>query len=145
MHIPIQSFFAHQRKRANLARTLIAKLDQPTLVPGNVHVVYLRNAEATKLAQVLRAVVASELGVAAATMPGAVAQPSLQTATQVSTQQGSTMQTPPSSPAPLQGPLPTGGATGFIQADPTTNTLIITANERVYTNVRAIIDQLDAR
>ena len=47
--------------------------------------------------------------------------------------------------APLQGPLPTGGATGFIQADPTTNTLIITANERVYTKVRAIIDQLDAR
>lgn len=48
--------------RADLARTLIAKLDQPTAQPGNVHVVYLRNAEATKLAQVLRAVVTSESG-----------------------------------------------------------------------------------
>jgi len=36
--------------RAHLARTLIAKLDQPTASPGNVHVVYLRNAEATRLA-----------------------------------------------------------------------------------------------
>ena len=59
-------------------------------------------------------------------------------------QQGST-QPPPSSPTPMQGPLPAGGATGFIQADPTTNTLIITANERVYRNLRVIIDQLDAR
>ena len=135
---------APTQARANLARTLIAKLDQPTLVPGNVHVVYLRNAEATKLAQVLRAVVASEMG-AAATTPGAVMQPAVQPATQTPTQQGAGMQMPPSSPAPMQGPLPIGGATGFIQADPTTNTLIITANERVYRNVRAIIDQLDAR
>ena len=50
-------------------------------------------------------------------------------------QQGSN-QPPPSSPTPMQGPLPAGGATGFIQADPTTNTLIITANERVYRNLR---------
>jgi general secretion pathway protein D len=136
---------APTQARANLARTLIAKLDQPTLVPGNVHVVYLRNAEATKLAQVLRAVVASEMGVAAPTTPGAAMQPASQPVTQAPTQQGSAMQMPPSSPAPMQGPLPIGGATGFIQADPTTNTLIITANERVYRNVRAIIDQLDAR
>jgi general secretion pathway protein D len=41
--------------------------------------------------------------------------------------------------------LPSGGAAGFIQADPSTNTLIITTNERVYRNLRVIIDQLDAR
>ena len=131
--------------RANLARTLIAKLDKPTLVPGNVHVVYLRNAEATKLAQVLRAVVASEYGASAASMsPGIANQPMAQAATQAVMQQSSNSP-PPSSPTPMQGPLSTGGATGFIQADPTTNTLIITANERVYRNLRAIIDQLDAR
>ena len=44
-----------------------------------------------------------------------------------------------------QGPLPTGGPGGFIQADPATNTLIITASEAVYRNLRAVIDQLDAR
>ncbi len=125
--------------RANLARTLIAKLDQPTALPGNVHVVYLRNAEAVKLAQVLRAVVAGESGAAVTSTPTATtpaAQP--QTA-------AASLQAPPASPAPQQGPLPVGGVAGFIQADPTTNTLIITANENVYRNLRAIIDQLDAR
>jgi len=46
--------------RASLARALIAKLDQPTAQRGNVHVVYLKNAEATKLAQTLRAVISSD-------------------------------------------------------------------------------------
>ncbi|MGZ3240800.1 MAG: secretin N-terminal domain-containing protein, partial [Burkholderiaceae bacterium] len=46
--------------RANLAKSLIDRLDQPTSQPGNVHVVYLRNADATKLAQTLRAVVSSD-------------------------------------------------------------------------------------
>lgn len=129
--------------RSNLARNLIAKLDQPTTLPGNVHVVYLRNAEATRLAQVLRAVVAGETGAASPTGPTTTtpAQPTQPT----TPQQGAGLQAPPSSPAPQQGPLPTGGTAGFIQADPATNTLIITANERVYRNLRAIIDQLDAR
>ncbi len=126
--------------RANLARTLIAKLDRPTTLPGNVHVVYLRNAEATRLAQVLRAVIAGESG--APTPTGTPQQPATP---QGGAQQGAGLQPPPSSPAPQQGPLPAGGAAGFIQADPATNTLIITANERVYRNLRAIIDQLDAR
>lgn len=124
--------------KGKLARTLIAKLDQPTTLPGNVHVVYLRNAEASKLAQVLRAVVAGESGTlstgqAQTAAPPPVAQP------------GGGPPAAASSPAPQQGPLPSGGAAGFIQADTTTNTLIITANERVYRNLRAIIDQLDAR
>jgi general secretion pathway protein D len=107
---------APSEARANLAKSLIAQLDQPTEHPGNVHVVYLKNAEAAKLAQTLRAVVSSE----ASTTPSA----------------------PPGS---VQQPLPSGGPAGFIQADSATNTLIITANETIYRNLRAIIDQLDAR
>lgn len=131
--------------RAGLARALIEKLDQPTALPGNVHVVYLRNAEATKLAQVLRAVVAGATGTTTPGMP--TAQTPVQPVAQPSTTQpqGAGLQAPPGAPAQPQGPLPTGGAAGFIQADPSTNTLIITANERVYRNLRAIIDQLDAR
>ena len=129
--------------RARLARTLITKLDQPTASPGNVHVVYLRNAEATRLAQVLRAVVAGELGAAT---PGTISPTSPQTPTQTTTAPPTGgLQAPPASTVPQQGPLPTGGVGGFIQADPTTNTLIITANERVYRNLRGVIDQLDAR
>jgi general secretion pathway protein D len=129
--------------RARLARTLIAKLDQPTALPGNVHVVYLRNAEATRLAQVLRAVVAGESGASTA---GVISPTALQTPAQsASATQTGGLQAPPASTVPQQGPLPIGGAGGFIQADPTTNTLIITANERIYRNLRGIIDQLDAR
>jgi general secretion pathway protein D len=115
--------------RANLAKSLIAKLDQPTANPGNVHVVYLKNAEATKLAQTLRAVVTSDSSAISST-PDSSAQLS-PAARQPS--------------APAQTPLSSGGAGGFIQADPTTNTLIITASESVYRDLRTVIDKLDAR
>jgi general secretion pathway protein D len=116
---------APSEARSNLARTLIEKLDQPTAQPGNVHVVYLKNAEATKLAQTLRAVVSSDTAVITTATP--------------------TPSAAAPSPPQAQQPLPSGGQAGFIQADPTTNTLIITASESVYRNLRAIIEQLDAR
>jgi len=129
--------------RVNLARALISKLDQPTTLPGNVHVVYLRNAEATKLAQVLRAVVASESSTASSSTVNPTASISSQPA--AASSPGSALQTAPLSASSTQSPLPTGGAAGYIQADPSTNTLIITANDKVYRNLRVIIDQLDAR
>jgi len=113
---------APSEARANLAKELIAKLDQPTAQPGNVHVVYLKNAEATKLAQILRAVVTSDSSAITVSTPSS-----------------------PSSPAQAQATLSSGGAAGFIQADPTTNTLIITASESVYRDMRTVIEQLDAR
>lgn len=124
-------------------RSLVERLDQPTSKPGNVHVVHLRNAEATQLAQTLRAIVAGET----ATPGGGNQQAQMQ---QTSQQQGNNtaagLQTSPStSPQQQQGPLPTGGPGGYIQADPTTNTLIITASEAVYRNLRAVIEQLDSR
>ncbi|MGB7650586.1 MAG: type II secretion system secretin GspD [Gallionella sp.] len=110
---------APSEARANLAKSLIAKFDQPTAMPGNVHVVYLKNAEATKLALTLRAVMAADTSTPAPAIPTAGQAPQIA--------------------------LPTGGAGGFIQADASTNTLIITAAEPVYRNLRAIIEQLDAR
>jgi general secretion pathway protein D len=38
-----------------------------------------------------------------------------------------------------------GQGSGFIQADPATNSLIITASDAVYRNLRGVIDQLDVR
>ena len=137
--------------RGNLARSLIARLDQPTALPGNVHVVYLKNAEAVKLAQVLRAVVLGEAGVASQNMNliGGISTtqstPQSQTtlsASPVSTTMPTTLVT---TNVANQAPLASGGIAGYIQADPTTNTLIITANETTYRNLRNIIDQLDAR
>ncbi len=145
--------------RANLAKSLIAKLDQPTAQAGNVHVVYLKNAEATKLAETLRAVVSGEGG-GNAGQSGSGSLSSLgsntgntqmgQSGIGSSSQAGSS-QTGPTNPA-LSSSARTGaqqalggGQAGFIQADATTNTLIITAPEAVYRNLRAVIDQLDVR
>jgi general secretion pathway protein D len=122
--------------RVNLAKTLIEKLDQPTVEPGNVHVVYLKNAEATKLAQTLRAVVTSDTAATASASPQPTRSASLNT---------TSSSTPSSSSTSSQTTLSTGGPGGFIQADPTTNTLIITASESVYRDLRTVIDQLDAR
>ena len=154
---------APSEARARLARSLVDKLDQPTAMPGNVHVIYLKNAEAVKLAQTLRAVVASDPsasglqgGSSGSSTPS---NPALNTGaaggafgqnsqggmggSQVGLGQGSLGQS--SQNQSSQGPLPTGGPGGFIQADPATNSLIITASEAVYRNLRGVIDQLDAR
>ena len=126
--------------RASLAKALIAKLDQPTAVPGNVHVVHLKNAEATKLAQTLRSVVTSDTSTPASNQPAQ---------NQQQNQGGLTSQGGLGAPPPLQAQQPTampsGGAGGFIQADAATNTLIITSSEAVYRNLRMVIDLLDVR
>ena len=140
--------------RANLAKSLIAKLDQPTSQLGNIHVVYLKNADATKLAQTLRAVVASDgsattaQGSAAATnsLGGASGGASMgNTGSASSGMGGSSMGSGGASLSSAPAQLTSGGAAGFIQADASTNTLIITATDAVYRNLRAVIDQLDAR
>ncbi|WP_426195468.1 type II secretion system secretin GspD [Massilia sp. DWR3-1-1] len=141
--------------RANLAKSLISKLDQPTAEAGNVHVVYLKNADATKLAQTLRAVVSSDTSLpqtqqgtsGGSVGSGANAGGSGGLAGQQSSgnqgQGGGTL----SAQSPGQTLGGGSGATGagFIQADASTNTLIITASEAVYRNLRAVIDQLDVR
>lgn len=132
------------QSRIHMVRSLVQRLDQPTSKPGNVHVVHLRNAQATQLAQTLRAVMAGESGSPVNTQQ-TQQQAQMQ---QVNQQTGATsagLQTGPSTQAQPQGPLSTGGPGGFIQADPTTNTLIITASEPVYRNLRSVIDQLDSR
>jgi general secretion pathway protein D len=131
--------------RVGLVRTLIAKLDQPSAVPGNIHVVYLKNAEATRLARTLLGAGGSDPGA------GGLSPSTTPTAFQAAAR-------PPGSPPPTQPPggaptTPTttaasvsgqvGGAQ--IQADPTTNTLIITAPDAVYRQLRVVIDQLDVR
>jgi len=129
--------------RANLAKALIAKLDQPTSTPGNVHVVHLKNAEATRLAQTLRSVFTNDTS---ASTPSATGQnQNINQPQQNLGSQGSAggLNAPP--PAPPLPTLSSGGPGGYIQADAATNTLIITSSEAVYRNLRTVIDLLDVR
>jgi general secretion pathway protein D len=145
--------------RANLAKSLIAKLDQPTAQAGNVHVVYLKNAEATKLAETLRSVVSGDSSNSGSqSTSGGLSTQGLGGNTNQMGQSGIGQTSPtgagqngPSNPAlnssnsGRSSQQAAGGAAGYIQADATTNTLIITAPEAVYRNLRAVIDQLDVR
>ncbi len=113
--------------RIGMVRRLVAALDQPE-ISGNIHVIYLKNAEATKVAQTLRLVLAGESGQAAGSAstaaPGAPPSPGRQTAS-------------------AAAGTPAGG--GIVHADPVTNSLIITASEAMYNNIRRVVDQLDRR
>jgi len=122
--------------RLALTRSLAEQLDQPNATgagaaSGNIHVVYLKNADATKLAITLRAAVSAQGSTAASASPSPLAQgPGLSTP-------GTTLGASNTATQPSTG--------GQIQADPATNALIITAPEPQYRQLRSVIDMLDQR
>ena len=127
--------------RMALARSLIAQLDQPSdsgpnAASGNIHVVYLKNADATKLAATLRAAMSAQGGSGNANAAGA-AMPTVTPGSNNANNAGGANASFNSSSQPSTG--------GQIQADPSTNALIITAPEPQYRQLRAVIDKLDAR
>ncbi|AMP01917.1 type II secretion system protein D [Collimonas arenae] len=135
--------------RANLAKSLIAKLDQPTTNAGNVHVVYLKNADAVKLAKTLRAIVSADTSLPTSNSSSKNASAGGNSGSMLQSSNSNSLGTSTSTPSPANdaSSQSSGGsnAAGFIQADDTTNTLIITASEPVYRNIRGVIDQLDTR
>jgi general secretion pathway protein D len=126
---------ASNQTRLTLVKSLIDKLDQAPPATangaaGNIYVVYLKNANAVQLATTLRAAVSGEARNAPS--PGST----------------------PAATGSAGGALSSGVAGGAssaattggqIQADPATNSLIITASEPQYRQLRAVIDKLDAR
>lgn len=137
------------------ARMLIEKLDRPSseLASGNIHVVYLKNADATKLAGTLRAALAADpKGLGATTGIGSTGSapgvsspapaPNSSGSTSVGLQGGSTSGVPT-----LGGFNASSGATtgGQIQADTATNSLVITAPEPQFRQLKEVIDKLDSR
>ena len=110
--------------RVGLIKSLVERLDQPSSkdAAGNIHVVYLKNADAVKLATTLRAALAGT----------------------------PTTSTTPTAPTPATAAAAAAASAqpstgGQIQADPATNSLVITAPEPQYRQLRAVIDLLDAR
>ena len=101
-------------------RTLIAGLDIPTAAGGNIHVVYLRNAEALRVAETLRGLLSGSSNPVptAPVVPGAAAGTSSGAAAPVSSS---------------------------IQAYASTNSLVIVAPDHVYNSLRTVIEKLDAR
>nr|WP_322992719.1 type II secretion system secretin GspD [Limnohabitans sp.] len=117
--------------RLALTRSLADQLDQPNATgagaaSGNIHVVYLKNADATKLAGTLRAAMTGQGGTT--NMPTSASPTGTPSAANNAAANAS---------APATG--------GQVQADTATNALIITAPEPQYRQLRSVIDMLDQR
>ncbi|MFP4897083.1 type II secretion system secretin GspD [Paraburkholderia sp. EG304] len=171
---------ASNTARLAAAKELAKQLDMPTTMPGNIHVVPLRNADATKLARTLRSMLGKD-GDEGSSGGSNDANSFNQNSTGGGLSNSSSSTGTSGSPPLQSGGLgsgsmnsPMGGGAsgsnsnsggflggdkdkdkdkeehqdqggGMITADPTTNSLIITAPEAMYRNLRAVIDQLDAR
>lgn len=158
-------------ERTELARNLVYKLDNAQSNPSNLHVVYLRNAQAAKLAQALRGLLTGESdsgtgdtgrsvlsAMGGNTSGGQSGQNSPSSTSQTSSsgssssngtgmgygQSGGNSSSQAGAQATDQSvAFSAGGVT--IQADATTNTLLISAPEPLYRNLREVIDMLDQR
>ncbi len=128
-------------------RQLIEQLDTPGRAGGNMFIVYLKNAEAARVAQTLRGMLAGGDGGGPASGSGLSQAPPLflgnaPLAGAVPT--ASPMTAPlAAAPAPVAPTFSANGAT--ITADTASNALVIMAPEPVYNNLRAIIEKLDVR
>ena len=129
--------------RLAATRALIERLDRPGVggPAGVINVVYLKNADATKLAAVLRAAFGGggAGGGGGGFSGGGLGSP---ITTLGSTPGGGLGNTVATTPNAASAQPSTGG---FIQADPATNSLVITAATPLYRQIRSVIDQLDGR
>jgi general secretion pathway protein D len=144
--------------RMAAVKSLIDRLDRPIEgggPAGSIWVVYLKNSDATKLAEVLRATLASAgssaggsgsssgsslTGLNSGSTPGGTQANTGIANTGAGTSSGASAAA--TTPVAASARPSTGGQ---IQADPSTNSLIISAPEPVYRQLRKVIEQLDTR
>jgi general secretion pathway protein D len=132
--------------RAIRMRQLIEQLDTPQRAGGNIFIVYLKNADALRIAETLRGLyggtTGGDRGLPAVTT--ATAAPATATVSaSVTSSPAATTPLSTSGTAGASAPIIAGAAT--IQADAANNALIIMAPEPIYNNLRAIIEKLDVR
>ena len=107
-------------------KALVVDLDRPVESTGSTQVIYLRHAEAEKVAEILSALVSG------------------QSATAASRSTSSSRSTAAKAAATLSTPTATSGDI-TIQADETLNALIVRAAPADLAEIRNIVDQLDVR
>jgi general secretion pathway protein D len=139
---------AENPSRLARVRALIEQLDTQGRAGGNIFIIYLKNAEAVRVAQTLRALLSGGSDTAAGqSTPGLAPTTSLN---------ASATAMPAAAPvaAPQQITASVGSSSGgvaftaggaTIQADTANNALLIMAPEPVYNNIRAVVEKLDIR
>jgi general secretion pathway protein D len=112
-------------------KSLALGLDAPGAGNGNIYTVFLRNAEAVRIAETLRGLLSGS--------------ESSRTTTLSSTAAGNTATQTTASTTVGNAPAAPNAPNSIIQAYPPTNSIIITASEPVYRSLRTVIDTLDQR
>jgi general secretion pathway protein D len=129
-------------------RTLIGELDTPGRAGGNISIIYLKNADAVRVARTLRAL-----------FSGGGDTGDLAPATSLAPNVSGLGTSGPATASPVAGAAstaaiatsPGGNGAGFaasgvtIQADAANNALLVMAPEPLYNNIRAIVEKLDVR
>ena len=112
-------------------KALVGGLDAPGAGNGNIYTVFLRNADATRIAETLRGLISGS--------------ESSRTTTTSTTPTGGIAQQTTASTSTGGANVPSVAPSSIIQAYQPTNSIIITASEPVYRSLRTVIDTLDQR
>ncbi|MFA9438266.1 type II secretion system secretin GspD [Uliginosibacterium sp. sgz301328] len=128
---------SENRSRLQAARSMASQMDQPGM-GGNVRVIYLKNADATKVAATLRAAISGESSGSVNGGSNSTTSNNTNNQNQNQTNTANTTTTNNSSGSNISG----GNG---VFADAANNALIITAPDSVYNNLRGVIEQLDRR
>ena len=149
-------FQSSDLRRLSQAAELARDLDSPLATPGNVHVLYLKNAEAAVLAQTLQNLYRSgaQTVSSGSRQSSSLTRPVGATGNASQPNQGLSM-----SAVQGNGKAPTSSSAGapqasilgpedsgvVIQAEPNLNALLIVAPESLFREIRAVIEKLDVR
>jgi len=118
-----------EKSARDRVKALLVDLDRPVENAGSTQVIYLRHAEAQKVAEILGALVSGQSA----------------TASSSRSTSSSTTRSGVQSAAPLSTVSSTSGGDVTIQADETLNALIVRAAPADLAEIRNIVDQLDVR
>ena len=133
--------------RISAVRQLVASLDRPGAA-GNIHVIYLKNADATQVADTLNATLSGSGVADSQAGSGSAALSSTDASAGAPAAGGDAMGIAAStSRSSSTGSRTRSGnsTSGVVQADSVNNALIINAPEAIYRNLRVVIDKLDRR
>ena len=143
-------FQSSDPRRLTQAADLARDLDSPLATPGNVHVLYLKNAEAAVLAQTLQNLYrsnafqsASGSGAASRQVSGSASTTGLTSSTPLGQNQARASSGAAAVPPPaLLGSADSGVV---IQAEPNLNALLVVAPESLFREIRGVVEKLDVR
>jgi general secretion pathway protein D len=141
---------AESAARIVRVRSLIEQLDTPGRAGGNIFIIYLKNAEAIRVAYTLRSLLTggSDPGGGGSNSSSST---STSTTSALSATGANNAGAAPTFAPTTSGGSGNGGGTAFtagnvtIQADAANNALVVMAPEPLYNNIRAIVEKLDTR